>query len=70
MKTRWIAGLTVAMLALARVGSATGVANLSLSVTGPGLTQAGVNLSYSITRPCLLCDNLPIKCLHLASIIC
>jgi uncharacterized repeat protein (TIGR01451 family) len=51
MKTRWIAGLTVAMLALARVGSATGVANLSLSVTGPGLTQAeaGVNLSYSIT---------------------
>jgi uncharacterized repeat protein (TIGR01451 family) len=49
MKTRWIAGLIVAMLALARIGSATGVANLSLSVTGPGLTQAGVNLSYSIT---------------------
>ena len=49
MKTRWIAGLIVAMLALARIGSATGVANLSLIATGPGLTQAGVNLSYSIT---------------------
>jgi len=40
--------IVLAMLALARVGSATGVANLSLSATGPGLTQAGVNLSYSI----------------------
>jgi uncharacterized repeat protein (TIGR01451 family) len=41
--------IVLAMLALARIGSATGVANLSLIATGPGLTQAGVNLSYSIT---------------------
>jgi uncharacterized repeat protein (TIGR01451 family) len=41
--------IVLAMLAVARIGSALGVADLSLSANGPGLSQAGVNLSYSIT---------------------
>jgi uncharacterized repeat protein (TIGR01451 family) len=37
------------MLAIARSGSATGVADLSLSASGPVQSEAGVNLGYSIT---------------------
>jgi uncharacterized repeat protein (TIGR01451 family) len=50
MKTRSIAGLTVAMLAVARVGSALGVADLSLSASGPADGNAGgLNLVYTLS---------------------
>jgi uncharacterized repeat protein (TIGR01451 family) len=50
MKTRWIAGLTVAMVAIARTGSALGVADLSLSASiPPAYYPAGYNLVYTIS---------------------
>lgn len=49
MRIRWLVSLTVALLAGANSGSAQGVADLSLSVSGPNLIQFGSSVIYTLT---------------------